>query len=266
MTQAARFWSLPILALLCASRPCTAQDGAWQLAFHEDFAAPINAADWQLDGNAKLAVKTEGETSYLEIDTANRSVLWLKQRFDGDVRLVFRARGQSKNRSIVYWNANPTPESGCKTVFGWTRPDADMGHYAGTNIMHLYSVGILRDDLDTCYVRHLGGATASLYPWTREQRRRGAGKRHDDETGFASCPSPFFGKPDTWFAFDLQMAGKRITLAVDGKTVLDVEDPGKTVSGRIPWRVLTNGGWIAFRNFKPTKVDLDYLRVYERGK
>jgi len=255
--------AIAMVSLVLAAAPGdarTARVPVWQLVFQEEFSDASYKDDWQLDGKAELTLKTEGKAGYLEIATKKRSVLWLKRHFGGDIRVVFRARGQTKNRSIFYFNARPTPDSGFKTVFDWPRPDADMKRYAGTNIVELYTVGMLRDDQDVCNLRYLGGTTA----WAYNRPKRNRDGAYDTETIFKPYDSPFRNQPDTWFEFDVQVIGEQILMVVNHVTVIDLVDPGRTPQGKSTWKPLVSGGWIGFRNFRPKTVCLDYVRVYRR--
>jgi hypothetical protein len=65
-----------------------------------------------------------------------------------------------KGQSVIYFNANPTRRSGCKTIFDWRRADADEPRYPADDRFETYSVGILRDDQDRCSLGKIGGAAA----------------------------------------------------------------------------------------------------------
>jgi len=242
---------------------------SWNLAFEEDFSDASYKGRWLLDGFANLSVEDEGQTRYLRIGTKRsadnpnnfQSVLWCKERFSGDLRFRFRAKGESGNASIFYFNANPTEESGYDSIFDWVRPDAQMARYAGSGKMEMYSVGLLRNTAK-CNLRYIGGGTIDAYNSPNRQQDRA----YDKATLICSYDSPFEEKPDTWFTFDLQIVGRQITLKVDGEEVFDVEDNGKTEPGVFSRTPLTHGGFFGFRNFKPNAVCVDYIRVYRRQR
>ena len=56
--------------------------------------------------------------------------------------------------------------------------------------------------------------------------------------------------------------GARLSASIDGKTVYDFTDTGKTPEGSIQWAPLEGGGWTGFRNFQATWVDIEFFRVY----
>jgi len=244
----------------------------WELAFEEDFSNISYEEQWRLDGFADLEIAAEGTASYLKIKTKagetnpenKQSVLWYRKRFPGDLRFVFRAKGDSGNRSIFYFNANPTPVSGYNSIFDWDRADAQMTQYAGMDIIELYTVGILRDDQDECNLRYIGGTTAPVYREYLKKPDASAQAVYGSETIFQAHHSPFLNKPDTWFEFDLQIVGRHLVMKVDEETVFDCEDPGNVGTENYPWTSLTNGGWLGFRNFVPGTVCIDYLRVYRK--
>jgi len=242
---------------------------SWSLAFEEDFSDASYEDRWFLDGFADLSLEGEGGTRHLRIKIRPsadnpknfQSVLWCREKFLGDLRFRFRAKGESGNASIFYFNANPTKDSGYDSIFDWVRPDAQMARYAGSGKMEMYSVGLLRNTAK-CNFRYIGGGTVHAYNRPNRQQDRA----YDKATLICSYDSPFEGKPDTWFEFDLQIVGNRITLEVDGEKVLDVQDNGKTEPGVFSRMPLTRGGFFGFRNFKPSAVCVDYIKVYRRQR
>jgi len=238
----------------------------WTLIFEENFADDSFRDRWRLEGFADLTVKDSHQARYLEIKTKHsadtprnkQSVLWYKKRVAGNLRITFRAKGETGSRAILYFNARPSSASKRKSVLDWNRPDAQMVRYAGRKELEMYSLGMLRDQHAACNLRHLGGSTAEIY----------TGRSHDlfnKESIFHSYPSPFSGKPDTWFEFDVQIVGTSISLTINGERLFRVEDVGNTKVGTHRWAPLTNGGWISFRNFAPTTVCIADLRIYQRG-
>ena len=138
-----------------------------------------------------------------------------------------------------------------------------MHRYAGDGKIEMYSVGTLRETERRCNLRYIGGPTAPAYhrfPWTPK------GTRFDDETIIRSFDSPFRGKADTWFEFDLRIVGKKISLNIDGVRMFDVEDSGNRGGKEFAWTPIEGGGFIGLRNFRPNAVCLDYLRVYRKDK
>jgi len=120
------FW---LVALLAPLTGCLKEDESsnieslstgWELVFQEDFSDDSSLRRWKLEGFAGLEIVRRGDTDYLKIATTfsetdrqnKQSVLWCRERLSGDLRFVFRARGETGNRSIFYFNANPTPGSG----------------------------------------------------------------------------------------------------------------------------------------------------------
>ncbi len=125
-----------------------------------------------------------------------------------------------------------------------------------------HSAGLLRG-LKMCNLRFLGGTgTSEAFQKYWNGRKF---ETYDAESIFHSYPSPYFGKPDTWFEFALEVKGQRITLDVDGKRVMDIEDPGRSKPGNYTWKPLMEGGWFGFQAFVmggPRRLCIDYLRVY----
>jgi hypothetical protein len=190
-----------------------ASDSPWELIFDEDFDDAWQSR-WQLDGIAELKANIVDGNRVLAIHTqrdpdiaANRqSVLWCKRRFRGNLRIAFRIQAETGNRSIFYFNARPTRPSKDQTIFDWQRPDAQMEHYAGDERLEMYSVGILRDDESSCNLRYIGGSAAEAFQMRRQRSEAWFG----EETIIRSYPSPYRGKPDTWFDVDVQNIGKRL--------------------------------------------------------
>ena len=238
---------------------------AWALVYTEDFSDDSWRNAWRLDGYAELSTEAEGPTGYLRIQTLpspvntrdKASVLWLGRRFDGDLRIEFRARGEAGNRALFYFNANPGASSGYRGLFDWARPDAKMLRYAGTGLMELYSVGILRNDQAVCNLRYLGGdAMSKIFVAQRPV--------FEKVSAIASFDSPYAGRPaDTWFEHELEIRDNRIVLSVDGQRLVEHLDTGTVELPDCRWEPLTEGGSIAFRNFRATTVCLDYVRVYQ---
>ena len=130
--------------------------------------------------------------------------------------------------------------------------------------MGIYTIGILRSDESSCNLRYIGGSTAGAYleymknPGVEAQAVFGA------ETIYKSYDSPFEGKPDRWFEFDISVVGDSITLAIDNNELFRCKDPGNVGCEAYSWTALSNGGWLAFRNFVPGVVCIDYLKVYTK--
>jgi len=247
-----------------------ATGGEWELVLEEEFYDRSCLDRWRLEGFADLNLGREEGVDYIEIttrrDTADhdnrQSVLWCNEPFRGDLRFEFRARGETSNRSIFYFNANPVEGFDLSSIFDWLRPDAQMLHYAGCDSIEMYSVGILRDDQQECNLRYIGGTTAPAY--RNPEMMTDVQRLYGDETIFKAFPSPFLGRPDTWFEFDLQVESSHITLKIDGKIIIDLEDPQDVGTEKFAWISLTDGGWFGFRNFVPGKVCYDHVRVYKR--
>lgn len=239
-----------------------------KLIFEENFSDDTWQDRWTVEGYADTAVRREGETSYLEVTTKNQatamSVIWCRQRFPGNCRYEFRAKAESHHNPIIYFHARPTETSGADTIFAWKREATSMEEYAGRPYIEMYSVGILRDHQPACNLRFLGGTgTSEAF---QKYWKHGKFDRYDAESVFHSYPAPSFGKPDTWFDFALQVKGKRITLDIDGKRVMDLDDPGRSASGDYTWKPLTDGGRFAFQAFvmgAQRRHCLDSLRVYQ---
>lgn len=81
-------------------------DDSWTLVFDEGFSDRTHEQRWLLEGLAELQSVERENGSCLRMATqpsptnarVHHSVLWCKQRFDGDLRFVFQARGQKDNR------------------------------------------------------------------------------------------------------------------------------------------------------------------------
>ncbi|MGH8694430.1 MAG: hypothetical protein ACREVM_09425, partial [Burkholderiales bacterium] len=235
----------------------------WTLRSDEEFSDESCLKRWCLEGMAKLTPANEGPTRFLRIQTlesaANRelkqSVLWRREPVRGAaVRFVFRARGESRNQSLFLFNANPTRESGHRSIFDWTRPDALYVRYAGSELIEMYSVGILREREKQSNLRYLGGVAVKARSFPEGV--------HIPILG--SFDSPCFDRPDTWFEYDLRVEGRRITLFVDGRQVAAVEDTGASAALGTAWTPLTDGGYFGLRNFVPNQVDVDYVRVFTK--
>jgi len=236
---------------------------AWRPVLQEDFADDSFRDRWVLEGFADLALERDKDLPHIRIATTRnphepknrQSVLWCKQRFSGNVRVTFRAKGATANRAILYFNAVPTPESGHRTIFDWDRPDAEMIRYAGDSRIAMYTLGMLRDDQNVCNLRYIGGSIADAYtalPFDPYQQA----------SIIKAYDSAFRDKPDTWFDFDIRVVGRRIALDIDGVNVFDVQDTGCAELDEWRWESLTEGGWIGFRNFVPNDVCVGRVRVY----
>ena len=237
----------------------------WQPTYEEDFSDDSWRDAWKLDGSAELSTEKEGETDFLgiktlhsEVNTRDRcSTLWLQRPFEGDLLIKFRARAEPRSRALLYFNANPTERSGYESLFDWERPDAKMFRYAGTGLMELYSVGILRNDQRVCNFRYLGGPEMSKFFVAQQPL-------FTKISAIASYDSPFADKPaNTWFEFALEIRNNHLAFDVDGHRVIDHVDTGMVESADCQWKPLTKGGCIALRNFNATKVCFDYINVYQ---
>ena len=265
-----------ISALVVFLGGCTADrqsaESPWRLAFEEQFNndAALNA--WHPDGFANQRIKYENGTSFLEIETYpsqenpenKQSVLWLEKHFSGDTRYKFRARATDKNRSIFFFNANPTPEAEYENVYSRNFPDAQYDRYAAEDGLETYTIGILRSDESSCNLRYIGGSTAGAYREYMKTPGQDAQTVFGAETIFQSYDSPFKGKPDTWFDFDISVEGDSISLSIDGREIFRCKDPGNAGRDSYGWTPLGDGGWLAFRNFVPGTVCIDYLKVYTK--
>ncbi len=251
-------------SFLGATLAAQAPDRSWSLIFEETFTDAGFQQRWALEGEADLALRREDGRRFLRIETeqsaakqqVHHSVLWVRERLTGDLRFVFRARGQQGNGTIFYMNARTTAGSAYKTIFDWKRPDAVEPRYSGSPDFEAYTFGYLRSP--ELNLRHVGGVTAAVWPkpWSQENVRR-----YDRESIILSPPSPF-ERCDEWHDFDLRIVGNRISASVDGKILFDFTEEGKTPQGIVRWKPLTGGGWTGFRNFQATWVDIEFLRVY----
>lgn len=274
LTRGARVTGLPLLGILLLTRftplisghkeAATAKEPAdWALRVAEEFSAEAYQTRWRLEGFAESTLASEGPTRFLRIQTREnpsspdqkQSVLWFGEPIRGTaVRFVFRARGESRNQSLFLFNANPTRDSGWRSIFDWSRPDALYARYAGSDMIEMYSVGILRDREKQANIRYLGGSAV----------RTRAFPQGVHIPVLRSFDSPCWGKPDTWFEFDLRVEGRRITLRIDGKPIMETEDSGSSVELGTKWAPLTDGGFFGLRNFIPGRVDLDDMKVFTR--
>ncbi len=248
---------------LTAGESATEDAAGWVLRFQEDFADESYRSRWRLEGFADLACAREGSANFLRIVTREKSsngdlkqsVLWFGEPVrEPAVRFVFRARGEARNQSLFLFNANPTRESGWRSIFDWTRPDALYVRYAGSEMIEMYSVGMLRDRQKQANLRYLGGSAVRTRSFPEGVHI----------PVVHSFDSPWFGQPDAWFDFDLRVEGRRITLLVDGKPIVEAEDKGSSAELGTKWIPLTAGGFFGFRNFVPTRVDVDYIRVFTK--
>lgn len=248
--------------LLAGGFPAQEPDSAWTPVLEEEFSDETWKDRWRLEGFADLSLGEEGDARFLKILTRtgdgkkDESVLWYREPVRGDLRFLFRARAEDKNRSIFLFNANPTAASGLKSIFDVPREDAQYVRYAGTETIEMYSIGILRSDEKRCNLRYLGGGAVKTPNLPN--------KLHSPV--ISSHPSPYEGKPDAWFEFDLRVEGKKITFRVNGKVVAEVEDPGRSEALGTAWTPLTNGGHFGFRNFQPNTACIDSVRVYRKAK
>lgn len=238
---------------------------SWSLVLEEPFTESDFLKRWMLEGEADLDVRSEGGRKFLRIQTRqsvtdkhlHHSVLWFRERLAGDLRFVFRARGQKGNGTIFYMNARTVAGSPYKSIFDWKRPDALEERYSASPDFEAYTFGYLRSP--ECNLRHVGGVTAAAWPkpWNQETIRR-----YERESILLSLPSPFGDNCDQWHDFDLRIVGSRISGSVDGMTLFDMTDEGKTPRGTLRWTPLTGGGWAGFRNFRASWIDVEFVRVY----
>jgi len=261
-----RRWSRrECIALAAAPLRATVANRPQSLLFEETFSSPGYQSRWRQEGEQDLEVLAEAGRRFLRIRTrqsvTNRqlhhSVLWVRERFSGDLRFSFRARGQPGNGTIFYMNARTASNSAYSGIFGWPRPDAQEERYSASPDFEAYTFGYLRTP--ECNLRHVGGVTAAAWPkpWNAENT-----KRYERESVILSVPSPYGGRCDDWHDFDLSIAGARLSCSVDGKPLFDFTDKGRTPGGTLRWKPLTGGGWTGFRNFQATRVDLAFFRVY----
>ena len=271
---------LALAACVSAGPPVTVKtpEGTWELAMSEDFSKPAALKNWVLDGSAKLSVTKDGkllvDTVRTKVDgkLARASVLWFHKPFQGDLRFEFDAKAAPKSRCIFFYNAEP--REGMKSLFQWQRPLAVYDNYAGDPRVILYTLGTLRSDQKEVNLRILGAQPGldtylkSRACWKKFQESgrkdralrlefRRLNKLFQDESIFASAPSPYYGKPDKFFHFDVRVIGARTIVYVDGKKHIDVVDKGRV---KDPLR----GGFFAFRNFRATKAWYDNVKVYRR--
>ena len=123
--------------------------------------------------------------------------------------------------------------------------------------MELYSIGILRNDQEHCNLRYLGGPEMSkLFVAERPTFAKNPVIARS-ESSFVEEP------PTTWFEFALKTRNNHIHFDVDGRSMIDHVDTGTVVLSHSQWNPLTNGGCIAFRNFRATTMCLDYITVYQ---
>ena len=244
----------------------------WKLAYEEQFDNNASLNTWHLDGFANLKIKHEDGVSFLEIETYpskenpenKQSVLWLDKEFRGDIRYKFRARATDKNRSIFFFNANPTSDAKFDVIYSRNLPDAQYERYAAEDGLETYTIGILRSDEKTCNLRYIGGNTAGAYREYMQNPGSEAQAVFGAETIFKSYDSPFEGQPDTWFDFDIVAEGDSIFLSIDGNEIFRCKDPGNVGRDSYAWTPLSDGGWLAFRNFVPATVCIDYVKVYRK--
>ena len=218
-----------------------------------------------LEGEADLDLHAEDGRKFLRIATkqsaakksVHHSVLWYRERLAGDLRFVFRARGQKGNGTIFYMNARTAAGSAYISIFDWQRPDAVEDRYSASPDFEAYTLGFLR--FPELNLRHVGGVTAAAWPkpWNEENTMR-----YERESIILGPPTPFGERIEEWHDFDLRIVGNRLSALVDGKPLFDFSDEGKTPQGTIRWTPLTGGGWTGFRNFQATWVDVEFLRIY----
>ncbi len=257
--------ALPLLPMLKASLCAFADDQkGWALWMAEEFSDDSYRKRWRTEGLAELTTGKAGAVRFLRIRTLEnpgqredkQSVLWFRRPVPGDLLFVFRVRAEAGNQSLFLFNANPTRESGFRTIFDRPRPDAQYVRYAGTESIEMYSLGMLRDRQRQCNIRYLGGSAVKTRSF-----QQGVHIPNLHAHG-----SPYFGKPDTWFELDLSIEGRRISLLVDGIQIAELEDAGESGELGTKWTPLTNGGYFGFRNFVPGRVEVDYIRVYRKSR
>jgi len=247
----------------------TAAAETWELVFSEDFSSPEALKHWQLEGAAAVSVTPEGrlliETQKKEIEghLVRCSVLWYSRPIKGDLRFEFDARGDMNNRCIFFFNAQP--REGHKSIFEWERPLAPYEAYSNDERIQLYSFGILRHDQEKVNLRHLGNQE-SIATWNKRQATpnneenaeelRRLWDMFQDQTVISESPSPF-GDEKTTYHFDIRVVGNRLVGRVNGKRVFDLVDEPR---GKNPLR----GGYVGFRNFRPTRAWHDNIRIYRR--
>jgi hypothetical protein len=240
------------------------QDLLWSVIFEERF-TPGFEERWVEEGEALLEVRSEEGRKFLRIWTRqsplvrqmHQSVLWYRERLVGDLRFVFRARAEKGNGTIFYMNARNPASSRYKSIFDWKKPNSREEHYSASPDFEAYTFGYLRSP--ELNLRHVGGATRASWPDPPNEETR---RRYERESIILSAHSPFGDRCDEWHDFDLRIVGTRLSASIDGKTVYDLTDIGKTPKGSIQWAPLTGGGWTGFRNFQATWVDIEFFRVY----
>jgi len=257
-------------ALACAlAAAAVGADPQWQLVGSEKFDEPGALGEWRLDGSAEVSVTKDGkllvatQVSEFRGRRCRASVLWHKHRLEGDVRIEFDAKAEAKSRCIVFFNAQP--HGGLKSVLDWRRPLAEYRDYATEERLELYSLGILRSDQKALNLRHLGSpesiATQKKRHATDPKKNPKEWKRlwdlFQEQTVLAEVKSPF-ADADKFYHVDIRVIGAEVSVRVDGKLLLDITDKART--GK-PLR----GGFLGFRNFRPTRVWYDNLRIYRRA-
>ena len=258
---------------LCCSNP----DQKGTLVFHEDFNDSLSLNQWQLEGNATISFEMEGDDSYIllntgasEENTNTRFNFWCLEKFRGDLRFEFRIKAQTDNKSIFYFNVNPTGELG---FFDWERTDARNETVGGSEEVELYALNILRDNGTICYFRHLGGNSAKVLHQTRKMAQESGWSQAihlwEGDRNVIDTYENVFGDAEAWYTIRVHTRDNVIALWVNGVKCMEARDDGipevkQDEHGVYTWDPLINGGYIGFRNFVNRKwVAIDYLKVYQ---
>ena len=242
-----------LLMLLLATSLISCEGG--DILFKDDFSG--NLDHWFLEGTGKASITKDG---MLCVETKTPTVIWIKTKFPGDVRIDFDAKtDDAKARAILMFLAESTKQD---TIFDWERK-GDYCEYAFDERIALYTIGMLRGfTKGESNLRKLGG---NLKPeWKklairdRDKISKEERKRINADFQKGSIMSGAMDGCDLGKVHHITCVkkGSRIRYSVDGKLVHDVADDGSF--GGTP----VENGWIGFRNFgKGTKVFYDNVVV-----
>lgn len=238
----------------------------WQPALACAFDSPAALDAWKLEGAADVSVTPDRELLIANVkrkigpQEVIRSTLWHCQPVWGDLKFELEVKGEPRNGNIFFFNAQPL--QGAKSIFDWERPLSNYVDYTGDPRLQMYTLGMLRYGEDVINVRYLGGTNAGLVDLAKADPGKGdpdhqglMSKEFTQKTIFHSAPSPF-QDPTRYYRIELTAVGNRLTVAVDGRPVIDYLDQDRSAN---PLR----GGFFGFRNFALTRTWCRSLRLWQ---
>jgi Domain of unknown function (DUF1961) len=212
-------------------------------------------SDWMSDGKVSFEHLDSG---VLRIFNESLSVYWVGEVFEAPVILDFDVRTQDENtRAILFFMAEGVNG---EDVFSWARPEGDYGDYAFYGRMQLYTVGMMREGLDSTNnfrILHskLPGHLQILktpYSELAEEQKTIYAKAMEEFQPFSikSSSNDDYVRGE-WQHYQIFVDSSRIRVWAEGKLLHDVIDNSLRKQGRI-----------GFRNFRPnTAIEVRNLQA-----